>query len=375
MVKQLSEINYLKGVGPKRAEAFAKLGITKAADLLNVYPRDYLINTKINKLRSLREKNVLICAEVAEKALPKKPTHPTRLLLQDETGYISCLVWGNYFYRDKQFRIGDKYLFWGKVSYNAYEGGEQFDLRDHKKYEFGDDEMLKYPFIPIYILSGELKKTWVKPLTLTRIVFNAIKKSSSGINEFLSDEIKSANDLLDHKKAVLRTHYPLNMNDIESARQTLAFEELFFLQLTMALRRKIVEVEESWIAFEKVGENLEKLFNELLGFELTNAQKKVIREIRNDMRAPKPMNRLLQGDVGSGKTIVAVFAMLIAIENGYQCAFMCPTEVLAEQHYKVLKGYCDPLNINVNEGTDIAGYQVGESKYYCRYPCLDTGSC
>lgn len=345
--KAPSEISYLKGVGPKRAEAFEKLGINRISDLFNVYPRDYLVNTKIIKLRSFCDQNVLICGEITEKALPKRPNHPTRLLIKDDTGYIQCLVWGNFFYREKQFRIGDKYLFWGKVNYNQYEGGVQFDLRDHKKFEFGDDEMLKYPFIPLYILSGELKKTWVKPLTLTKIVFNALKKSSTSLTEFLSDEIRTQNNLLEHKTAVLRTHYPLKREDIEKARQTLAFEELFFLQIVMALRKKRIELEEGGIVFEKVGERLEKLFRELIGFELTNAQKKVIKEIRSDMKLPKPMNRLLQGDVGSGKTIVAIFAMLIAIENGYQCAFMCPTEILAEQHYKVLKSYCDPLNVNV----------------------------
>lgn len=199
--KKISEISYLKGVGPKRAEAFEKLGIYKISDLFSVYPRDYLINTKINKLSLLQNANVLICGEIAEKALPRKSNHPTRLLIKDDSGYIQCLVWGNAIYREKQFKIGDKYLFWGKVTYNQFEGGVQFELRDHKKFEFNDDEMLKYPLIPIYILSGELKKTWVKPLTLTKIVFNALKKSSSSITEFLSDEIKNENDLLDHKKA------------------------------------------------------------------------------------------------------------------------------------------------------------------------------
>lgn len=360
MPKQtVSEISYLKGVGPKRAEAFEKLGFHKIADLISIYPRIYVKNAKINSLlnalkgrfttlpQDADNENVVICGEIAEKALPRKSNHPTRILIKDDTGSIISLVWGNAFYREKQFRIGDKYLFWGKAAYDRYMDDMSFSIRDHKKYEFGDDEMLKFPLIPVYILSEELKKTWVKPLTLTKIVFNAIKKVSNTIPELLSDEIISSYELLDHKTAVLRTHFPKSEDDIERARQTLAFEELFYLQLVMALRRKSIELEQSGIVFEKTGDKLEKLFNELLGFELTNAQKKVIREIRADMKSPKPMNRLLQGDVGSGKTIVAIFAMLIALENGYQCAFMVPTEILAEQHYKVLKGYCDPLNVNV----------------------------
>ncbi|MGH2574770.1 MAG: ATP-dependent DNA helicase RecG, partial [Ignavibacteria bacterium] len=201
--------------------------------------------------------------------------------------------------------------------------------------------------IPLYILSGELKKTWVKPLTLTKIIFNSIRRCSSSIKEVLSENIKTGNNLLNHKNALLRLHYPLTHNDIETARQTLAFEELFYLQLVMALRRKGIEKEEKGISFEKVGERLEKLFKELIPFELTDAQKRVIKEIRADMKSQRPMNRLLQGDVGSGKTIVAVFCMLIAIENGYQCAFMCPTEILSEQHNKVLKLYFDKLGVNV----------------------------
>ncbi len=344
--EKVPEISYLKGVGPKRAKAFEKLGLARITDLFTVYPRDYLSNVKIEQFRKYREQNVLIFGEIVNKQIPKKPKHPLKLTISDGTGYVTSLIWGNFYYRERQFHIGDKFLFWGKVAYNFYEGEVQFEYRDHKKFEFGDDELLKYPKIPIYILSGELKKTWVKPLTLTKIIFNAIKKCADEIEEVLTDRIKSSNSLLNHKKALLRLHYPTREVNEETARQTLAFEELFYLQLIMALRKKSIESVERGISFEKAGERLEKLYKELLGFELTGAQKKVIKEIRADMKSPKPMNRLLQGDVGSGKTIVAVFAMLVAIENGYQCAFMCPTEILAEQHYKVLRQYFDPLGVN-----------------------------
>jgi ATP-dependent DNA helicase RecG len=342
-----SEISYLKGVGPKRAEAFEKLGFHKISDLFNVYPRDYLENINIEKLKYHKDKNVLIHGSIIEKQLPRRPNHPTEVLISDGTGTINCVIWGNYFYREKQFLVGSKYLFWGKVTYNYYDDLLQFDLRDHKKWEEGDDEMLKYPLIPLYILSEELKKTWIKPLTLTKIIFNALRKRSSEIKENLSDEIRKNNHLLEHRKALLRLHFPLSREDVEISRQTLAFEELFYLQLIMALKKRNIEQEEKGISFEKTGERLEKLFKELLSFELTDAQKRVIKEIRADMKSHRPMNRLLQGDVGSGKTIVAIFAMMIAIENGYQCAFMCPTEILAEQHYKVLKSYFDMLNVNV----------------------------
>ena len=340
------EIVYIKGVGPKRAEAFAKLGLQYVTDLFSVYPRDYLIQSSIRDLPANQDKNVLIKGKIIDKSLPKRPNHPTRIVLNDMTASVECLIWGNAFYRQKQFKEGDEYLVWGKVTYNFYDRKIQFDLRDHKKLEDGDEEMLKYPLIPVYILSGELKKTWIKPLNLTKIIFNALKSQLNNINEVLTEKIKSDLGLLDHKQALLRTHYPHSNEDIEKARQTLAFEELFFLQLVMALRKKQLETEEKGISFLKVGENFEKLFREHLGFELTSAQKRVIKEIYTDMKSGRPMNRLLQGDVGSGKTIVAVFCMLIAIENGYQCAFMCPTEILAEQHYKTLRSYFEKLGID-----------------------------
>jgi ATP-dependent DNA helicase RecG len=117
----------------------------------------------------------------------------------------------------------------------------QIDIRDHKKFEEGDDELLKYPLIPLYILSTELKKTWIKPLSLTKIIFTALRKYSDLINEVLNEKIRANYNLLDHKNSLLRTHYPYKKSDIELARQTIAFEELFFLQLVMALRKKSIE--------------------------------------------------------------------------------------------------------------------------------------
>ncbi|HJY64762.1 MAG TPA: OB-fold nucleic acid binding domain-containing protein, partial [Ignavibacteria bacterium] len=148
------EIKYLKGVGPKRAEAFAKLGLQFADDLFTVYPRDYIVKTTIRELWKHPDKLVLICARISDKRMPFKPKHPTKILIDDNTGITEVLVWGNSFYREKQFKIGDKYLFIGKISYNVFEKREQFELRDHKKFEESDEEMLKYPLLPLYIVSG-----------------------------------------------------------------------------------------------------------------------------------------------------------------------------------------------------------------------------
>lgn len=346
MSAKSKEILYIKGVGPKRAEAFEKLGLKYVHQLFTIYPRDYLKKSTIRALPEHENENVIIFGKIIDKYAPKRPNHPTRIVLNDGTASIEMLIWGNAFYREKQFKEGDEYMAWGKVTYNHFERRVQFDLRDQKKAEAGDDELLKYGRIPIYILSGELKKTWIKPLTLTKIIFTALKSNTADIPEVLSDEIRNNMGLLTHKQALLRTHYPHTEEDIEHARQTLAFEELFFLQLVMALRKKSAAHTEKGISFQRTGEKFTQLLNDHLEFELTSAQKRVITEIQDDMKRVKPMNRLLQGDVGSGKTIVAVACMLIAIENGYQCAFMCPTEILAEQHYKTLKGYFDKLGVS-----------------------------
>jgi len=340
-----TEIAYIKGVGPKRAEAFAKLGLKYASDLISVYPRMYLLKTTIRSLAKHHEENVIFKGKVIEKYMPFKPKQPTRIVINDGTASIESLMWGNTFYREKQFKIGDEYIFWGKTAYNAFDRDIKLDIRDHKKYESSDDEMLKYPLIPIYILSEELKKTWIKPLTLTKIIFNALKLSAENIAEVLSEPVRIGNDLLDHRQALLKMHYPKSAEETETVRQTLAFEELFYLQLVIALRKKMQSGETKQIIINKPGESFEKLFKEHLGFELTAAQKRVIKEIISDMRSAKPMNRLLQGDVGSGKTIVAVFCMLAAAESGYQAAFMAPTEILAEQHYKTLSAYFNKLGI------------------------------
>lgn len=343
MGDRLPEIAFIKGVGPRKAEAFTKIGIHSSEDLINIYPRDYLIRTKISELGKYIDKNVLIVAEVISRQLPKKSNHPMKIIISDNSGEAECIIWGNFFYRQNQFIPGTSYLFWGKVSLDNY-GSIKFDLRDHKKFQTDDNEMLKFPFIPVYILSEELKKKWIKPLQLTKIIFSAIKKHSQNINEVLSEEIIKSYNLLNHKTAILRTHYPKTFSDIETSRQTLAFEELFYLQLMSALRKKSASLERG-ISFKSSDGELLNKFCKNLSFELTNAQKKVIKEISDDMEAPGTMNRLIQGDVGSGKTVVALYAMLKAIESGYQAAFMCPTEILAEQHHHTLKKYLDKFNI------------------------------
>ncbi|KXK49455.1 MAG: recG-like DNA helicase, partial [Chlorobi bacterium OLB5] len=194
-----TEIAYIKGVGPKRAEAFEKLGLKYASELIAVYPRMYLKSITLRSLAKYHEQNIIFKGKVIDKYLPFKQNHPTRIVIFDGTASIESLLWGNAKFREKQFKIGEEYIFWGKTSFNAYDRSIKLEIRDHKKYDDTDEELMKYPNIPVYILSEELKKTWIRPLTLTKIIFNAIKLSLENINEVLSEPVRIENELLDHK--------------------------------------------------------------------------------------------------------------------------------------------------------------------------------
>lgn len=341
------ELKYLKGIGPKRADAFKEIGITSVEDFLNFIPRVYLKRISIKDISAHKGENVIIYGKIIDVGIPAKRHHPVKIYLNDGTGSVSIPVFGAAEFRSKQFKPLDTYIFWGKVEegWNSGKYQASFNYRDHLKVDMKDEsdaDLLKYTLLPIYELSGVLKKTWIKPLLLSKIVFNAfyslVKRNSPSLAETLPVEVIEKNNYPSRKEAVLRINFPKKITDIEKARKRLAFEELFYLELLLAIRRHNFKNEKKGISFNKSDSNLIENFESLLPFELTNAQKRVINEIHADMRSDHCMNRLLQGDVGSGKTIVAIEAMLLAIENGYQCAFMCPTEILAEQHYlNVLK--------------------------------------
>lgn len=346
------DIKFIKGIGDKRAEAFKKIGVSNIEDFLNFIPRSYIRRVNIIDIEKDSDELIAIYGEVIQVKLPAKTNHPVKVFLRDSTGTIEIPIFGATEFRSKQFRLHGKYIFCGKLELNFYSRNICLNYRDHlpiNEYDANDLEFLKYPYLPVYELSGVLKKTWIKTLSLAKIVFNAFKAISkdnkSFIDESLPSNILNEYDFSSKKDAIIRINFPLKFIDIEKARKRLAFEELFYLQLIMALRKEHIQNEKKGISFNKDIFDLNKSFNDALDFELTNAQKKVMNEIYEDMRSGKCMNRLLQGDVGSGKTIVSIYAILVAIENGYQTAFMCPTEILAEQHYKTISDFASKFGL------------------------------
>ncbi len=345
------DIKYLKGVGEKRAEAFAKLGVSEISDFLSFVPRIHVQRTSISAARKMTGLNVVIFGKVTFVKHPSRPQHPVTIELGDGTGLIEIPIFGASEFRAKQFRLNESFLFYGKVA-EAYKGyNARLDYRDHLKLNTEDEfdrDFLKYPVLPIYELSGLLKATWVKPLTLTRIVFNAfrylLKNNPAPAEEKLPVKILEEYSLPSRSEAILRINFPKSLEQVEQYRKRLAFEELFYLQILFALKKRSIKEEVKGISFNTDIRVLADNFVKALNFELTGAQKKVINEIYTDMKSVKVMNRLLQGDVGSGKTIVSTFGMLIALQNGYQSAFMCPTEILAEQHFSTISNFIKRFN-------------------------------
>lgn len=348
------DIKFLKGVGEKRAEAFSKIGINTLDDFLSFIPRTYISRINIRELNNHLDENILVSGKIIDVVYPRKSNQPLQLILKDKTGVLDIPVFGTSEFRSKQFRLNETFLFWIKAVKENFSSVPKISYRDHLKineYDPLETDFLKYKYLPLYELSGILKKSWIRPLLLSKIIFNAfatlLKSNPHSIEETLPDEILKENNFINRKEAVLRINFPLKLSDIETARKRLAFEELFYLELILALKKKSTGNEKKGISFDKDIKEMTAKFKSILPYELTDSQKKVMNEIYLDMRSGKCMNRLLQGDVGSGKTIVAVFSMLIAIENGYQAAFMCPTELLAEQHYRTISELLKQLNINI----------------------------
>lgn len=351
------DLKYLKGIGPKRADAFNEIGINSIEDFINFIPRTYLPRINISDIKKHPRENVMVYGRIIDVNYPYKRTHPITVYLSDGTGTIKIAVFGATEFRAKQFKPTDTCIFWGKIDEGWDSTGLSitFTYRDHLKVEqkdTSDMDFLKFPFIPVYELSGVLKKTWVKPLLLSKIVFNAfqtiVKRKSEAISETIPADILEKFEHPSRKDAILRINFPKKFDDIERSRKRLAFDELFYLELLMAVKRYTLKNEKKGINFNRGDFKLNTDFEKSLPFELTKAQKRVIDEIHSDMSSEYCMNRLLQGDVGSGKTVVAVAAMLLAIENGYQCAFMCPTELLAEQHYLNISRITEPLGLKTS---------------------------
>jgi len=342
-----TELNYIKGVGPKRAEILKKeLAVSTIGDIIFYFPYKYTDRSKFYKIIEIKSEASYVqlrgkfCCLTLEGHGAKKYLHGEFF---DETGSIDVVWFKRIDWIKKDINTTEEYILYGKPK--AFKS--KFSII-HPEYETVEafKNKIKAPFSAEYNTSELMKKYYLNSKAISKIIHEIFKKKIQ-LEEFIPEKILKKYSLPQINDAIFNIHFPQNIEKLEAARKRFKFEELLINQLGL-LQQKLVRTNTiKGILFNKVGENFNAFYNNNLEFELTNAQKKVIREIYNDFKSGKQCNRLLQGDVGSGKTVVALMAMLIAIDNGYQATLMAPTEILAQQHFESISQMVKNIDINV----------------------------
>lgn len=330
-----SDIKYVKGVGPTRAEAFYKLSVPSVGALLRYYPRAYEDWSKIVPIQEMPE-NELCCIRGTVCHAPQKIRIPGGMTLfktsvTDGAGLLNLTFFNNK-YIGNQLKEGEEYLFFGKAACNKYGAREMASPLFQKPQS-------AHRIRPIYPASGALSTKMIE-----RCVQNALDALEVPIADFLPQSIRARNCLCDLDTAIHHIHFPPDENALEEARRRLIFDELFLLQLGLLQMKGRTESRRTACA---VCTDCSSEFESLLPFTMTSAQCRAVQEAVCDMRSGEPMNRLLQGDVGSGKTAVAAALVYTAAKNGLQSAMMAPTEVLAEQHYRTFQKFFQDTEFEV----------------------------
>lgn len=341
-------IEYLKGVGPQRGVLLRKeLNIHRYGDLLNFYPNRYIDRTRYYKINQLQNNNaeVQVIGKIIHiKTVGEKTKSRLVATFVDDTGEME-LVWfqGQKWIRES-LKINTPYVVFGKTT----QFGSTFNMA-HPEMELLEEHKasLRSAMQPVYPSTEKLAQRGITNKTVNKLMQQLFLEVRSVFTEtlphYLIDELK----LLPKNEAVFNIHFPKSAELLQKAQFRLKFEELFFIQLQLITKNLIRKHKIKGHPFEKVGENFNDFYNNHLPFDLTNAQKRVLKEIRNDLGSHAQMNRLLQGDVGSGKTIVALMCMLLAKDNGFQSCLMAPTEILATQHFNGLVELSKELNISI----------------------------
>ncbi|WP_298367340.1 ATP-dependent DNA helicase RecG [uncultured Lutibacter sp.] len=343
-----TSISYLKGVGPSRADLLkSELGIYTFNDLLNFFPNRYIDRTQFFKINQLQQNSseIQIIGKITNiKTVQQKRGSRLVATFRDETGFME-LVWfrGAKWIKDA-LKINEPYVIFGKT--NFFNG--LFSM-PHPEMELVSDykKNLRSAMQPVYPSTEKLLNKGISNKIVSKMVQNLFEELNANFKETLSNSILNELKLISKTEALFNIHFPRNQELLTKAQRRLKFEELYFIQLQL-IRKKIVrKAKIKGFNFEEVGDNFNNFYKNNLPFDLTNAQKRVLKEIRKDLGSNAQMNRLLQGDVGSGKTIVALLTILIALDNGFQAALMAPTEILATQHYNSIVELLNGLNINV----------------------------
>ena len=343
-----NNIKYLKGIGIIRAELLEKeLGIKTYEDLLNHFPFRYIDRTKFYQVKDIRNVNADIqlkgkIANIQETGTGRKKR--LTATFYDDTGEIELVWFRNYDYFFKKLNTTDTYIIYGRPTlFNR-----KFNIA-HPEIET-IEERQKKSFLklqPVYPSTEKLLKKGFNTRLWTQIMTALFNEVGLNFKESLPGYILQELKFLNKNQALFNIHFPQSLELLNKAQTRLKFEELFYLQLQLLQKNLHRKRKIKGHIFEQIGHYFNTFYNNALPFELTGAQKRVIKEIRKDVKSGAQMNRLLQGDVGSGKTIVALLSMLMAIDNGFQASMIAPTEILAQQHYKSLKAFTDQLGLNI----------------------------
>ena len=344
-----TSIEYLKGVGPARAELLRKeLDVKTIADLINFFPNRYIDRTQFLKINQLQQNSseVQIIGKIRDlKTIQQKRGSRLVATFEDETGTMEMVWFRGQKWIKEALKVDTPYVAFGRV--NWFNG--LFSM-PHPELELVSDykKSLQSAMQPVYPSTEKLSNKGITNRVIIKIMQQVFLEANNTFTETLSTQIMDQFGLMPKNDALFNIHFPTHQNLLTKAQQRLKFEELFFIQLQLIRKKLVHKSKIKGFIFESIGDNFNTFYKDHLPFELTNAQKKVIKEIRKDMATGAQMNRLLQGDVGSGKTIVALLTMLIALDNGFQACLMAPTEILAVQHFNAITALFKGLDISVN---------------------------
>ncbi|MCK5776654.1 MAG: ATP-dependent DNA helicase RecG [Bacteroidales bacterium] len=344
-----SPIKYLKGVGPTREKLLkSELGLSTFEDLLTFFPFRYIDRSKFYTISQihLEMPYVLLKGKISQMQT-SGIGHATRLtaVLRDETATLELIWFKGVKYVKEQIIPGKEYIVFGKPSlFNRRFNMAHPEIEEYKTVK---DSQVQVKLQPFYSTTEKLRKAYFDSKGISKIQKSLVEIMPQQVQEILSAELLQKYDLVGREQALRMIHFPASSKEILTAQKRLKFEELFFIQLHLLKSKLIRAHKNSGVVFSHVGDCFNDFYHKYLPFELTGAQKKVLKEIRNDVGTGHQMNRLLQGDVGSGKTLVALMSMLLAVDNNYQACMMAPTEILANQHFEGISEMLKKMNIRV----------------------------
>ena len=343
-----TDINYIPGIGPKRAATLlAELGMRTVEDLLTYYPYKYIDRSRFYTIREVNENMPYIQLKGRIISFEKRGEGRSQRLVAtftDSTGFIELVWFKGIKFVESKYRLNQEYIAFGKPA--RY--GTKLNIA-HPEMEAltNENEQKNIGLQAYYNTTEKMKTNFLNSAAIRKMVFTALNDSTLHISETLPPSMLQKFALMSREEAVNNIHFPKNADLLSKAQRRLKFEELFFIQLSIIRQTKLREQKYKGYIFGSIGAIFNRFYEECLPFELTGAQKRVMKEIRADLASGKQMNRLLQGDVGSGKTMIALMTALIAVDNGFQACIMAPTEILSTQHFQSIHKIIDKIGVNV----------------------------